>query len=172
MRNFEERMHEIQKRSHGRILRRRKQLTALCVPLVAALCVGGALLIPQQRTYHNDTTIPTAIATQIDCGSVTVISGNKSDTFKNPDTVDALRHLVSSLPPVQNDAVETAQRYNHDVNVQFTSLTENIIIVLEAENETLQYKLVGKFLVNLETDEMYELTDAQHAELLKLLSII
>ena len=36
----------------------------------------------------------------------------------------------------------------------------------------MRYKLVDKLLVNLETDEMYALTDAQRAELLKLLSII
>ena len=152
MRNFEERMAEIQKRSQARITRRRHQITALCVPLVAALCVTSAV--------------------QMDHGSVIVIKGNQSDTYTSPDTVDALRHLVSSLPPVQNDAEISAQRYNQDINTQVTSLTESFTFILEAEDDTLRYKLVDKILVNLETDEMYALTDAQRAELLKLLSII
>lgn len=172
MRNFEERMAEIQKRSQARITRRRNKITALCVPLVAALCVTGAMLIPRQATMQSAESVPTATAVQLDHGSVIVIKGNQSDTYTSPDTVDALRHLVSSLPPVQNDAEISAQRYNQDINTQVTSLTESFTIILEAENETMRYKLVDKLLVNLETDEMYALTDAQRAELLKLLSII
>lgn len=172
MRNFEERMAEIQKRSHARIARRRHQITALCVPLVAALCVSGALLIPQQTAYDPVDTVPTETAVMQDSGSVTVMNGSVSVTCSSRETVDALQRLVSSLSPVQDTPVTMDEKNNHEFTFQATSLTEKYTIILETEEGTAQYRLIGKILKNMDTDEQYALTDTQRAELLKLLELI
>lgn len=171
MRNFEERMDEIQKRSHARIVRRRKQMTALCVPLVAALCVGGALLIPKQTPYHNDMTIPAGTTIMQYCGSVTVVNGNLTVSYSNRDTVEAVRHLVSSLPPMEDSAIETAQKYNHIMTTQATHRATNYTIILETEDGTTRYKLLGSILTNQDTDELYALSDTQRVALLEILSV-
>ena len=171
MRNFEERMAEIQKRSLARITRRRHQLTALCVPLVAALCIGGVMLVPRQSTYHNNDTVPTVTTALESSGSITVVSGSKTVTFTNADTVGALHHLVSSLPPVEDNALDVAQKYIHEFTTQTTALTTNYTIILETEDGSVQYKLLGKVLTNINTDEKYALTDQQKANLLKILEL-
>lgn len=171
MRNFEERMAEIQKRSSARITRRRHQLTALCVPLVAALCVSGALMIPQQTAYDPVDTVPTEMTQLQYSGSITVFDGNGTFTCSDRDTVDAVRHLVSSLPPAEQESNAVIQRYDHSFTAQTTSLARSYAIVLETENETVHYKLVGKLLAKTDTDELFELTDAQRVTLLELLEI-
>ncbi len=171
MRNFEERMDEIRKRSHARILRRRKQLTDLCVPLIAVLCVGGALLIPRQTTYQNDTTVPTDTTAVQYSGSVTVVNGNVTVSYSSRNTVESVRHLVSSLPPVEIPAMDVVQRYNHQFAAQTAGLTTNYTIILETEEGAAHYKLLGKILSNQDTNEMFTLTETQRAELLKLLGL-
>lgn len=172
MRNFEERMVEIQKRSHARIAHRRKQITALCVPLVAALCVGGAMLLPQQGAYTNENTVPAVTTITAYSGSVTVVNGKVSVTYSNQDTVEGMRNLVSSLLPVQDTAIAMDEKNGHEFTTQATSINVKYTILLETEEGSVQYKLLGRILTNMETGERYALTDAQRAELLKVLQII
>lgn len=171
MRNFEERMTEIKNRSHARIIRRKKQMTALCVPLMAALCVGGALLIPQHINLYKDTVIPTATTVVQYSGIVTVVNGNKTVTYSSRDIVDAVRHLVSALPPVEQTAMDTVQNNSHEFTKQTTALTINYTIILETEDGTSHYKLQGNVLSNRDTGEWYVLSDMQRDELLGLLEL-
>ncbi len=171
MRNFEERMTEIKNRSHARIIRRKKQMTALCVPLMATLCVGGALLIPQHTNHYKDTAIPTATTLLQYSGIVTVVNGNKTVTYSSRDIVDAVRHLVSALPPVEQTAMDTVQKNYHDFTAQTTALTINYTIILETEDGISHYKLQGNVLSNRDTGERYVLSDMQRDELLGLLEL-
>lgn len=171
MRNFEERMNEIKNRSHARIIRRKKQMTALCVPLMAALCVGGALLIPRHTDLYKDTVIPTATTVLQYSGIVAVVNGNKTVTYSNRDIVDAVRLLVSALPPVEQTAMDTVQNNSHEFTKQTTALTINYTIILETEAGTAHYKLQGNVLSNRDTGDRYILSDMQRDELLGLLGL-
>lgn len=163
MRNFEERMNEIQKRSNARILRRRKQLTALCVPIVLVLCISTVLLLPQNITYHSaETTAPYT-------GSVTVWEGTKSITHTDRETVENLHHMIRALPPAESDV---SQSSNHDYRIQMTSGNQIYTIVLELEDGTVHsYKLQDTLLMDKTTNEYYKLTDFQHIQLLELLKL-
>lgn len=171
MRNMEERMNEIRRRSSARILRRRRQLTALCMPLVTAVCFCGGLLIPQPKTYPNDTTVPTGTTVAYYSGSVTVIHGNVTVSYSNCDTVEYVRNLVSSLQPIVITQMDTVKKYTNHIAVQTTGLTTNYTIVLETEEGTAHYRLLDKILYNMDTDEIFTLTDTQQRELLKLLEL-
>lgn len=171
MRNFEERMTEIKKRSHARIIRRRKQLTALCMPMVAALCVGGALLIQQQAIYKNsDSTQPSGSTIQQYSGSITVVDGDNCITYTNRDKVESVRRLVSNLPPAGDLILNVTQAYSH--HIKTTAAVESYAFILEAEDGTTEsYTLQGNTLANRSTVAVYSLTDSQRTALLALLEL-
>lgn len=170
MRNMEERIFEIHKRSRARIHRRRRLLTGIFVPL-AAVCVYGVLLIPQGTTYPKDTTVPTGTTVEQYSGSVTVISGNLSVSYSNRDILESFQDLVSSLTPVEITPMDTVQKYTNHITVQTTGFTTNYKIILENEEGTAHYTLLDKILSNQDTDELFTLTDTQRADLLKLLRL-
>lgn len=170
MRNFEERMQEIQKRSRARIIRRRKQLTALFVPLMAALCIGGTLIRQHiSDPYDHIATTSTSLPQYFGC--VTVIDQNKRVLYNDRDTVDAVCHLLSNLLPANEIATGEDQQQHRDVTIQATSLGKSYTIILETEGEVMHYRLTAMMLINQDTDERYVLSDVQHASLLAILDI-
>ena len=166
MRNFEERMAEIKKRSHARIARRRKQLTMLCLPLVAMLCIGGTLL-----TRPNENGYTTSLQSTAQQGSsLTVQTGEKSKTYTNANRVEKTILLLESLCVVEETYIATTQTYSShtDAAVEVISCT----FVLKAEDgATESYKLYDRVVTDQETLEVYVLTEAQYQELLKLLGL-
>ena len=96
---------------------------------------------------------------------------DKTVTYSNRDIVDAVRLLVSALPPVEQTAMDTVQNNSHEFTKQTTALTINYTIILETEAGTAHYKLQGNVLSNRDTDERYVLSDMQRDELLGLLGL-
>ena len=96
----------------------------------------------------------------------------KSVTSSSRDTVEAFHLLVSSLMPVQDSALVVGQNDSNKNITQATTLVEKYTIILETEEGAERYQLVGKTLRNMDTDGLFALTDAQRAELLKLLDLI
>lgn len=173
MRNFEERMEEIQKRSHVRIARRKKQLTSVFAMLAVVLCCGGWMLLqPEQPSVVmvEDDPVSTTETQRSFHGSVTVYNGNESLRYTEEEIFEGFQKLVEDLPPAQTSLTDADASFTSRVEV--TSLTMIYTIEVESDDgEVVRYQLRGKILHHEASGAIYALTDLQRLELLELLGI-
>lgn len=170
MRNFEERMNEIQKRSRARILCRRKQLTALSVSLVVAVCVCGVLLLRQPgiytQTYSSQTTA-TIILEYSD--NLPTLDAERSAKYTDKETVESIKSLIDDLVLIEDFTISTTRAFTAHTHVM--SAHESYRFLLESEDGTTEYMLIGNTLVDSSAEAVYKLTDHQRVALLKLLEL-
>lgn len=170
MRNFEERMEEIQKRSKARILRRRRQLTALCVPLVTGLFVGAALMIQPEIYQPVDITQPTiTIVEQYSNHLSTLPIEYSIPKYTDNETVTSIKKLIAELAIVEEFTIDETSA--DSVRTQTMSANEVYLFVLESEDGTTEYTLIGNTLADRNADVVYKLTDHQRVTLLELLEL-
>lgn len=173
MRNFEERMDAIKSRSRARIVRRRKQLVSLCVPLAVALCISGTFLLyeqPPSQDFHF-TTNPTQTVETAFSGAVTVHNGDQTVTFREEATVEGFLELLSAVSQEQDDLKAATQIYAED-RIKVTSLSYQYSIELETpDGEVVRYKLMNAVLTNCDTQETLILTNQRLHQLLRLLEL-
>lgn len=193
MRNFEERMEEIRRRSEKIIKERKKRrlyIVAACVP--AVLCV--ALVLPQ--VLPKDTMEPS-----IDSGAVNEdyqnpnrnrsyveVSGNgMTITLSQPELVNQIVHVINSAAkpemnvseqPEFQDEVEDAYKDflmedSEDVAIssEYSSVSVYTVTVHTASGETRYYELMGNQLKSGDSQEIRILTDQELQELRNLLGI-
>lgn len=170
MRNFEERMEEIQKRSKARILRRRRQLTALCVPLVTGLFVGAALMIQPEIYQPVDITQQSVTLYQEYSDHLSTLPIEYSiPKYTDNETVTSIKKLIAELAIVEEFTVDAT--CTDTIRTQATSVNEVYMFVLESEDGTTEYTLIGNTLADRNADVVYKLTDHQRVTLLKLLEL-
>lgn len=163
MRNFEQRMEEIQRRSEKIIKQRKKRrlyIVAACVP--AVLCV--ALFLPQilsgdvmEPDYHNGAIMESYTEMSQTAAYVEVSGNGMRKTLTEPETVDQFLQLMSAVTPEINVLEqpeirdETENVYKEflmdDSKDYFTSsATSYSIIVYQPSRETVSYSLAGNQL--------------------------
>lgn len=170
MRNFEERMHEIHRRSHARILRRRRQLTMLCMPLVAAAGVVGALKIHRPGVYQQtDITQPTIAIIQEYSNSLPNLTVEYIPKYTDREKVESIQTLIAGLVLIDEFTVDTTR--TDSIHTQATSAHEIHKFILESEDGTTEYTLIGNTLADCSADVVYKLTDYQRVTLLNLLEL-
>ncbi len=170
MRNFEERMDEIHKRSHARILRRRRQLIMLCMPLVAAVGAVGALKIQRPRVYQQtDITQPTITIIQEYSNSLPTLAVEYIPKYTDREKVEAIKTLIAGLVLIDEFTVDTTRA--DSIHTQAMSAHEIYKFILESDDGTTEYTLIGNTLAGRSADKVYKLTDYQRVTLLKLLEL-
>ena len=170
MRNFEERMDEIQKRSHARIIRRRRQLSMLCMPLVAAVCVCGALMIRQPGVYsQTDSTQPNIPIMQAYSDSIPALNEEFIPTYTDKEKVAIIQDLIAELVLVEEFTIDMTRA--DTIHTQAMSANETFTFILESEDSTTEYILIGNTLADRNAEAVYKLTDLQHVALLELLEL-
>lgn len=193
MRNFEERMEEIRRRSEKIIKERKKRrlyIVAACVP--AVLCV--ALVLPQ--VLSKDTMEPS-----IDSGAVNEdyqnpnrnrsyveVSGNgMMITLSQPEIVNQIVHVINSAakpemnvseqPEFQDEVKDTYKDFlmddSEDISISsdFSSSSVYTVTVHTASGEIVCYELTGNQLKSGDSQEIRILMDQELQELRNLLGI-
>ena len=171
MRNFDQRMGEIKTRSHARIIRRRKQLTSMCAVFAVALCCGATFLLRQQpeQIVAGDP-VSTTEALHVFTGSVTISHQNNRFVHTDAEVVEDFISLLGELPLAQSVAMETSKTYDH--SLETTAVPISYTIELQTpDGEVASYRLFGKTLTNLDTEEVFSLSDKAQLELLRILGI-
>ncbi len=170
MRNFEERMNEIQKRSRARILRRRRQLTALSTSLVAAVCVCGAALLRQPGIYAQTySSQPTGTIILEYSNNLPTLDAEHNAKYTDKETVESIKSLIDDLVLVEDFTTSTTRA--DTVFTQATSAHESYTFILESEDGATEYTLIENTLVDRSAEAVYKMTDHQRVALLKLLKL-
>lgn len=193
MRNFEERMEEIRRRSEKIIKERKKRrlfIAAVCIP--AVLCV--ALVLPQ--VLSKDTMEPS-----IDSGAVNEdyqnpnrnrsyveVSGNgMTITLSQPELVNQIVHVINSAakpemnvseqPEFQDEVKDTYKDFLTDdredvaISSEYSSASVYTVTVHTASGETRYYELMGNQLKSGDSQEVRILTAQELSDLRNLLGI-
>lgn len=193
MRNFEERMEEIRRRSEKIIKERKKRrlfIVAVCVP--AVLCV--ALVLPQ--VLSKDTMEPS-----IDSGAVNEdyqnpnrnrsyveVSGNgMTITLSQPELVNQIVHVINSAAKLemnvseqsefQDEVKDTYKDFLMDdsedvaISSEYSSASVYTVTVHIADGETRYYELMGIQLKSGASQEVRILTAQELSDLRNLLGI-
>jgi hypothetical protein len=104
-------------------------------------------------------------------GSVTVSYQSATWVYTEEETVEQVLNLINGLPLAQSVVTDANKSYDH--SLQTTSTPTAYTIVLEtADGEVVSYRLFGKTLTDLDTEEVFTLTDKEYRELLRLLELI
>ena len=109
MRNFEDRMAEINRRSGERIRKRQQQnrMVASVVPLVLCLTVGLTVIVRHNNVVPENipTETHTIAVTEQKVGEVTLTSSNGGNvhTYTDPDTVQRALQILSIITTQESE---------------------------------------------------------------------
>lgn len=193
MRNFEERMEEIRRRSEKIIKQRKKRrlfIAAVCVP--AVLCV--ALVLPQ--VLSKDTMEPSIDSGTVNedyqnfsqNGSYVEVSGNgMTITLSQPELVNQIVHVINSAaklemnvseqPEFQDEVKDTYKDFLTDdsedvaISSEYSSASVYTVTVHIASGEIRYYELMGNQLKFGDSQEVRILTAQELSDLRNLLGI-
>lgn len=163
MRNFEQRMEEIQRRSEKIIKQRKKRrlcIAAACVP--AVLCV--ALFLPQilsgdvmEPDYHNGAVMESYIEMSQTAAYVEVSGNGMKKTLTELETVNQILQLmhpampetnVLEQPEIRDETENVYKEFLMDDSKDYftSSATSYSITVYQPSGETVSYSLAGNQL--------------------------
>lgn len=187
MRNFEQRMEEIQRRSEKIIKQRKKRrlcIAAACVP--AVLCV--ALFIPQllsgdvmEPDYHNGAVMESYTEMSQTAAYVEVSGNGMKKTLTELETVNQILQLmhpampetnVLEQPEIRDETENVYKEFLMDDSKDFStsSAVSYSITLYQPDGETVSYSLVGNQL-ECDSGEVRILTSQELQELQMLLEI-
>lgn len=189
MRNFEERMEEIQRRSEKIIKQRKKRrlcMATACVP--AVLCAAFLLhrMLPgdaMEPDFYNGAVMESYTDMSQSAAYVEVSGSGMRKNLTEPETVNQIIQLMSPAIPETNvledsesfDLLEAETVYKEDLmddskDYSTSSAVVYIITVCQPDGETVSYSLVGNQL-ECDSGEVRILTSQELQELQMLLEI-
>lgn len=196
MRNFEERMEEIQRRSEKIIKQRKKRrllIAATCVPMLLCITVLSVFVLPEMMPVN---TMEPGIYNEADTEnyqytnhgvSFVQVSGSKtSHTVTDSETVSRILQFLSpavepetNVPEQQEatkDMLEVSQEMAMDNMKDFSDSSNTSVLVytitLHTDNGiTERYRLVGNRLESDDNSEIRILTQKERYELMSLLGL-
>lgn len=192
MRNFEERMAEISRRSEKILAKRknrRRMILVVCIPLV--LCVGILALtrptgteskqasmatnVPKPEAYDGSTNTVTGI--QISGGDISLsytdaqqiqLFRAQLDNYTSPACGYAGEDLENSK--AENAPEDDGEKYYTQNSIADESIVSYTITFVMDDGSMTQFRLIGSILENLTTGEVFVLTDEQASQLNQLLA--
>lgn len=189
MRNFEERMEEIQRRSEKIIKQRKKRrlcIAAACVP--AVLCAAFLLhrMLPgdaMEPDFYNGAVMESYTDMSQSAAYVEVSGSGMRKNLTESETVNQIIQLMSPAIPETNvledsesfDLLEAETVYKEDLmddskDYSTSSAVVYTITVCQPDGETVSYSLVGNQL-ECDSGEVRILTSQELQELQMLLEI-
>ena len=195
MRNFEERKAEVFRRSEKRIKerkQRRNHILMACIPLVLCITILGAFLrlTPDGAAEPGDTRpvvdgMGSDGFTSLSCPIAKITVSGNDFSISHTEVADLLLisdqlYSYGTRAPSSNgntdgvvDEDDVPKDNGEDVS---GSIMDSVnaaytITMVTHEGEQTEYKLVGKTLTNLTTNQTYKLTQTQANELRTLLGI-
>lgn len=171
MRNFEERMDAIRNRSKTRIAQRRRQISAVCVPLVLCIVFTGVYWGTIGRQTTDFSTQSTMIS--ITLSSVVVTDSDSGQVLSRTDSQQALCSFISQLQ-VNAGRVQdhTGAAYSADeTSVTTQNKTIYNITLTDEQGSIRTYTLCSGCLEDIDNGIIYKINSSQYQYILELLGL-
>ena len=171
MRNFEERMDAIRSRSKARIAQRRKQISAVCVPLVLCIVFTGVYFGSRGSQVPTVSTQPTVTATTL--SGVVVTDAHTGQVLSRTDNQQALHSYISEL---QINAGRIQGHVGSAYTAEETSIvTQNqtiyTITLTDDQGNTQVYSLRVGYLTDTANEIVYKINSSQYQHIVELLNL-
>lgn len=187
MRNFEDRMAEISRRSDQRIRERknlRRRVLAACVPLVMCVFLGGAYLMGRGIEIGNgdiaveDQAVAPENTAQDFLSSVTVEESFTYTVQQDRQAVEKVQRILeqiisSEITASHNQSDSQADRAGclPDPYQEYSIRKEYSITCVDPQGNETSYLLSGMSLTDCRSGKIYGLTGKQRTDLLNALGI-
>lgn len=187
MRNFEDRMAEITRRSDTRIQKRkemRRRVLAACVPLVMCVFLGGAYLMGRGTEVRNgdisveDKATVLESAAQSFLGSVAVEGSSTYTVQQDRQAVEKVQRILEQIISSeitasynQTDSQTDRASYLPGPNKEYSLHKEYSITCIDPQGNESTYLLSGMSLKDCQSGNIYGLTGKQRTDLLNALGI-
>ena len=174
MRNFDERMDAIRSRSKARIARRRKQIGAVCVPLVLCLAISCLWFIPNQgqTTALENTELVSSPPTNV----TIVLYESTGNVLSCANTGDAVLEFISTLDPnsgrnqsatphytIVYDVAGAVKTSTDELAVQAATFTISVVDSLGVKH-TYTYVAIWGELTDTANGKVYYLNSAERIQ--------
>ena len=170
MRNFEERMDAIRSRSKARIAQRRKQISAVCIPMVLCLVFTGVYFgTKSSRTPELGTETTISVTT---LGGVVVTDSQSGQVLASADTHQALTSYISQLQVQAGRQDHGGAVYNaEEASSGVQNKTVYTITLTNDQGNTQIFTLSVGYLTDTSDDIVYKISSSQYKRLMELLGL-
>lgn len=178
MRNFEDRMAEINRRSGERIRKRQQQnrMVASVVPLVLCLTVGLTVIVRHNNVVPENipTETHTIAVTEQKVGEVTLTSSNGGNvhTYTDPDTVQRALQILSIITTQESEQIRDGIAPHKSGGVPYAADSGQVyrIVISDGDGNTIRYRISGSELMNETDGAVYTVSQKQIDDLFKVLN--
>lgn len=168
MRNFEERMDAIRSRSKARIAQRRKQISAVCVPLILCIVFTGVYFGTRGNQAPAGSTQQTIISTTL--SGVVVTDFHSGQILSRTDSQQPLSSYISQL---QIHAGRVQEHLGTAYTAEESStITQNrtayTIVLTDEQGNTQKFILRVGYLTDTANDIVYKISASQYQRIMEL----